>query len=288
MSIPSTTLGAAAIAALLTLYSPAAPVAVNDNYTTPEDTAVGSGPGELFSAGFDGSSAITFSLPAAWQIIDLKTTAAGGTNLYPEDAQARSWKTAGFDSATSSIPGWRSGTLPVQAGGISHANFTNVPATLTGLVAGGPNTVNTYLVRNTFSMNAAQAAHPNWEFSILADDGCVIYVNGVERGRLNFPAGTPLEPDGLNGGGTGDESNYTTLSADLTGLLVAGTNVIALELHQNTTSSTDAGIDFTMSPATLVPPPASRRWMTPFSEPPEPTFPPRPTRRRADSMEPAH
>ena len=36
---------------------------------------------------------------------------------------------------------------------------------------------------------------------------------------------------------------------DLTGLLVAGLNVVAVELHQNNSSSSDVGIDFTMAPA---------------------------------------
>ena len=154
-----------------------------------------------------------------------------------------------FNSATATIAGWRSGTLPVQAGGITHANFAAVPATLTGLVPGGPNTVNTYLLRNTFTLTAAQAGHASWEFSVLADDGCVIHVNGVEKGRLNLPVTPTLNPDDLNGGTAGNEDTYTTLAVDLTGMLVAGQNVIAIELHQNTTSSSDTGIDFTMTPA---------------------------------------
>ena len=235
---------------LTTLTASAVPTAVPDSYTTPEDTPAGNTAVEVINAGFEGGGGgIAFTLPNAWQIVDLATTAAGGTNTYPEDALARSWKTVGFDSSTSTIAGWRSGTLPVQGGSIDNANFSAVPATLTGLVPGGPNTVNTYLVRNQFTLTAAQAAHPTWDFTLLADDGCVIYVNGVEKARLNLPVTPTLNPDDLNGGAAGDETNYTTLQVDLAGALTTGLNVVAIELHQNTTSSSDVGIDFSMAPA---------------------------------------
>ncbi len=235
---------------LMTLTASAVPTAVPDSYTTPEDTPAGNTAVDVINTGFEGSGGgITFTLPNAWQIIDLATTAAGGTNTYPQDAAARPWNVAAFDSSTSTIAGWRSGTLPVQGGSIDNANFSAVPATLTGLVPGGPNTVNTYLVRNQFTLTAAQAAHPTWDFTLLADDGCVIYVNGVEKARLNLPVTPTLNPDDLNGGTAGDETNYTTLQVDLAGALTAGANVVAIELHQSATSSSDAGIDFTMTPA---------------------------------------
>ncbi|MES2708277.1 MAG: Ig-like domain-containing protein [Verrucomicrobiota bacterium] len=239
---------------LIPLAAWAVPVAVNDSYSTPEDTPVGSAAVELVNATFDNTGGgAAFDLPNNWQMIDLKTTAAGGAGAYPADAQLRSWKAAGFDSTTSTVTGWRSGTLPVQAGGISHANFSAVPVTLTGVVPGGPNTVNTYLFRNQFTLTAAQAAHPSWAFSVLADDGAVIYVNGQEAGRVNYPAEQALTPDSLNGGQAGDENNYTTLALDLTGVLVTGTNVISIELHQNSAESSDAGLDFGMAAVTAVP-----------------------------------
>ena len=253
-SLPPALRLAGAALILTTLTASAVPTAVPESYTTPEDTPAGTTAVEVFNEGFDREGGgLGFTLPNAWQIISLATTAAGGTNTYPQDAVARWWNVAAFDASTSTVAGWGSGTLPVQAGGINHANFAGLPATLTGLVSGGPNTVNTYLVRNTFTLTAAQAAHPNWEFRVLADDGCIIYVNGVEQGRLNYPTGLPVSPDALNGGAAGSEDNYTTQAVDLTGVLVAGPNVVAIELHQNTGSSSDAGIDFSLAPVEPAP-----------------------------------
>ena len=239
---------------LTSLTAPAVPLAVNDNFTTPEDTPAGSSAAEVINAGFEGGGgSVPFILPNAWQLIDLTTAAAGGANTYPQDALARSWHAEGFDTATSTIAGWRSGTLPAQAGGIDNASFSGLPVTLTGLVPGGPNTVNCYLLRNQFTLTAAQAAHPAWEFSVLADDGCIISINGVEKARVNFPVTAALNPDDFNGGTAGDESNYTVVPVDLMGLLVGGRNVVAIELHQNTATSSDVGIDFSMVPAVAAP-----------------------------------
>ncbi|MDB6071596.1 MAG: outer rane adhesin like protein, partial [Verrucomicrobiales bacterium] len=227
----------------------AVPVAVNDAFTTPEDVPAGSVAVGLLNADFEGGGgAVSFTLPNAWQIIDLATSAAGGTNTYPPDGAARSWKSIAYDTATSTVPGWRAGTFPVKGGDISHANFTAVASTLTGVVPGGTNTVNTYLMRNVFTMSAGQAAHPTWEFSVLADDGAIIYVNGVEKARLNYPLAQAVEVDATNGGNAGDEGAYTTIPVDLTGTLVAGQNVISIELHQNSATSSDAGIDLIMTP----------------------------------------
>ncbi len=238
-------------AILLPSLALAVPVAVNDTFTTPEDTAAGSSAVNILNATFEaGTGAPAFTLPNAWQSIDLKTIAAGGTNLYPKDGEDVNWKSAGFDAATSSISGWRpAGTMPIQGGGISpNANFAAIPSTLTGFVPGGPNTVNTYLFRNEFTMTAVQAAHPTWNFNLLADDGCIIYINGVEKGRLNYPAGVEVTPEAVVGGTGGSEADYSQIAVNLAGALVTGTNVVAIELHQNDGASSDAGIDFLMTP----------------------------------------
>ncbi len=242
-----------AVSLLMTLSAPAAPVAVDDTFTIPEDSVAGSSMVGVINAPFEDSGGGAFTLPNNWQIIDLATVAAGGSNTYPQDALARTWMMAGFDSATSTIAGWRSGTLPVQAGGIDHPNFASVAPTLTGLVSGGPNLVNCYLMRNQFTLTAAQAAQAAWELSILADDGCVVYINGVEKARMNFPVTPTLNPDDFNGGATGDEGNYIVGSVDLSDVLVEGVNVVAIELHQNTASSSDAGLDFTMGAVVTAP-----------------------------------
>src|SRR6185436_10920758 len=78
---------------------------------------------------------------------------------------------------------------------------------------------------------------------LLRDDGAVIYLNGVEVWRTNMPTGTvgssTVAPVAIAGV---DESTFvqTTLSPSL---LINGTNVLAVELHQSGGTSSDISFD---------------------------------------------
>ena len=75
---------------------------------------------------------------------------------------------------------------------------------------------------------------------LVRDDGAVVYVNGVEAARINMPAG-PITYSTRPVVGISDRTDETTaVSVAISpGLLVAGTNVITVEMHQANSSSTD-------------------------------------------------
>jgi hypothetical protein len=77
----------------------------------------------------------------------------------------------------------------------------------------------------------------------MRDDGAVVYLNGVEVWRTNMPTGSVgfLTPASVAIGGA-DESTFvqTTISPSL---LVTGTNVLAIELHQSGGTSSDISFD---------------------------------------------
>ncbi|MCB9778752.1 MAG: lamin tail domain-containing protein [Alphaproteobacteria bacterium] len=81
---------------------------------------------------------------------------------------------------------------------------------------------------------------------LLRDDGAVVYLNGVELGRSNMPDGdigaATLARRAVGGA---DETALWTLefSPDL---LVAGENVLAVEVHQATADSSDLGFDLAL------------------------------------------
>ncbi len=74
---------------------------------------------------------------------------------------------------------------------------------------------------------------------VIRDDGCIVYLNGQEIARSNMPSGgityNTWASSGVNGSG---ENTWYEFSADV-GLLVAGTNTIAVEVHQNSKRSSD-------------------------------------------------
>ena len=91
----------------------------------------------------------------------------------------------------------------------------------------------------------------------VRDDGAVIYLNGVEVVRSNMPAGTigytTRATTAISGAG---ESAWLQAPID-PALLVAGTNVIAVEIHQQSPSSSDVSFDLELRATDAQAPPPS-------------------------------
>jgi hypothetical protein len=94
-----------------------------------------------------------------------------------------------------------------------------------------------YYFRKSFTLDKAPATDDEFVLDFIIDDGMVIYVNGVEAGRYNMNSGnvsydtfattyTPGNPD----------TGTLTLSGSL---FKKGTNIIAVEVHNNQLSSSD-------------------------------------------------
>jgi hypothetical protein len=83
--------------------------------------------------------------------------------------------------------------------------------------------------------------------SLQRDDGAVVWLNGVEVWRQNMPAsGSILSNTPASSVASGaDESRWWTTTA-AANLLVPGTNVAAVEVHQISLSSSDLIFDFSL------------------------------------------
>lgn len=213
------------------------PTAVNDQYALLVDTVLNVvNPTGLIARG------------SQWSYLDELTI----DESYPTDGMGRAWNAADFDTATSDalIGTWKTGNALLGFGGINGA-----PTATTLLGAAATNA--TYLFRRTFDIAAGTAAGiTELTMNLLADDAAVIYINGVEVARQNFdPAVGPLTPASRNGpaggdGAAGNEDAYLqTTFAVAPGVLHDGTNSIAVELHQNNGTSSDAGFDMDLAVA---------------------------------------
>src|SRR6185436_4979693 len=76
------------------------------------------------------------------------------------------------------------------------------------------------------------------------DDGATVYINGTEVWRLNLPTGT-IAYNTLALGAVADETTWQTVAISPSAL-VAGSNTIAVEMHQNLGTSSDLSFDFSM------------------------------------------
>lgn len=162
---------------------------------------------------------------AVWKYLD--------TGSYPGAA----WTGASFDDSA-----WASG--PAELG------YGDSPVTT---VSYGPDPANKFVTtwfRKTFNVADASAV-PALAMGLKRDDGAVIYLNGAEVARSNMPAGafTSSTFAASNVGGANEEAFFPiNLSS---GPLVNGTNVIAVEIHQDDAASSDVSFDLELFPVAL-------------------------------------
>ncbi len=154
--------------------------------------------------------------------------AAGSTWKYLDNGtdQGSAWTTSAFNDST-----WSSGPAQLGYGDGDEATVISF-----GLDANNK-FVTAYFRRSFVVANPAQIQ--GLILSVLRDDGAVTYLNGVEVHRLSMPAG-PIGFQTL----ASTSSEYPFEGTNLPpSLLVAGTNVIACEVHQGTLSSSDVSFD---------------------------------------------
>ena len=171
----------------------------------------------------DAATATLVGRGSTWKYLD------NGTD------QGTAWHQPGFNDAA-----WKSG--PAELGYGDGGEKTVVS------YGSDPNhKYRTTYFRRTFSV-ADPAAVTALGLDLLRDDGAAVYINGTEVVRSNLPAG-PLTY--LSDAVTWDisETTYETFSVPRS-TLVAGTNTIAVEVHQNGWASSDISMDLGLTATT--------------------------------------
>ena len=152
-----------------------------------------------------------------------------GWRYYDLDAAPpATWKDRAFNDST-----WRLGATPLGFGDGDESTVVD-PVT---------SRITTYF-RRSFSV-ASPSATGALALRLVRDDGAVVYLNGTEVFRSNLPIGA-LTPATLANASisTGPEENYRALVTELPpSLLVAGTNVLAVGIHQSGINSSDISMD---------------------------------------------
>ena len=175
-------------------------------------------------------------------------------NAYPTDSAGRDWTEIDYDVTTSSVAG-NASVWDRNLAGPFDCNAPNCAGTVNALTAPKTNVhvpmdvETSFLARKTFTLTAQQAAAATGTISFICDSGCAFYINGVEAGRSVMPAGA-LTPNTFASGGGDEDAPFLTMAVTFGGAgqpaLVAGTNVFAVETHNNDTSSTDIGFGATL------------------------------------------
>jgi hypothetical protein len=166
----------------------------------------------------------------------IQLIASGAAWRYRDDGsnQGTAWRVAAFDDS-----GWASGAAQLGYGDGDEST----------IVGYGPDASAKYTTtyfRRTFAV-ADPSAVRNLTLELLRDDGAVVYLNGTEVVRSNMPAGTITSATLATAAiGGADESAFAATALD-PALLVAGTNVVAVEVHQANGTSTDVSFDLRLT-----------------------------------------
>jgi len=158
----------------------------------------------------------------------------------PETVAVWKYKDDGTDLSTQ----WRAGNYDdsAWASGPSELGYGDSPATV---VSYGPSSGNKYITtyfRHHFTVSNPAAYH-GLALKLLVDDGCIVYLNGVEVVRRNLPGGEvnykTLASAAIGGA---DETTFFSYSLSASDL-IAGDNVLAVEVHQSGANSSDLSFD---------------------------------------------
>lgn len=180
---------------------------------------------------------ITVSRPVSYT--NRALVAAGSSWKYLDNGsdQGTAWTAVNFNDTT-----WASGVGPLGYGDAAGV----LPATTVGF---GPESTNKYITtyfRKAFAV-PDPASLTNLQVTLQRDDGVVVFLNGVAILTNNLPdTGIGYRTLALSAVGGQDELAFIQRSLSATALL-AGTNVIAVEVHQSGPDSTDLFFDLALS-----------------------------------------
>lgn len=156
-----------------------------------------------------------FDYGSTWKYLDNNTRPAN-------------WQTSGYNDAS-----WASG-----AGQLGYGDGDE-----STVISYGSNASNKYITsyfRKTINI-PNPGLYTSFTMNVNYDDGFVVYVNGVEVNRTNMPAGA------IAHGTLASSAVETTVSFTVpTSSFLNGNNVIAVEMHQNSASSSDLSFDMSL------------------------------------------
>lgn len=168
------------------------------------------------------------------------------TAAVPTPAEASVWKFK--DDGSNQNTQWRYPTFDdsAWASGPAELGYGDSPNTP---VSFGPSSTNKYpttYFRHTFSVTEP-AVYQGLTFNLLVDDGAVVYLNGTEIIRRNMPlTAVTYQTYAAAGVDVAAESTFYPYNVPAS-LLVPGPNVIAVEVHQASATSSDISFDLSVT-----------------------------------------
>ncbi|MCU1638931.1 MAG: hypothetical protein JWL94_1578 [Microbacteriaceae bacterium] len=186
---------------------------------------------------------------------DLVGTGSAWKYRTSATAPPAGWNRVGFDSSS-----WPTGNAPLGFGHSNLGTTLNIPA---------PKPLASYYSKSVQVTDASRLGSVT--LTTRADDGIVVYVNGVEVSRNNMPAGTvtigTYATSAINA--TNAVRNPVTITVPGSAFR-NGANVIAAEVHLNYRSTPSASFELSAKAAMNGSPPVAARAEPPVDPPADP------------------
>jgi hypothetical protein len=175
---------------------------------------------------------------------DLITAGASWKYLDNGSNQGTQWRSTSFNDLS-----WKTGNAELGYGDGDEVT----------VVSYGPSASNKYVTtyfRKSFNVNDKSAISA-LELSVIRDDGIVVYINGTEVYRNNMPGGTISYNTFASSNISGAAGSTYQISNISSAALLNGNNVIAVEIHQISPTSSDISFNLKLKALTSSPPPPS-------------------------------
>ncbi|MEE3177490.1 MAG: hypothetical protein VX269_09070 [Verrucomicrobiota bacterium] len=186
----------------------------------------------------------TFELGTWPTMIEEAIVPFGSSWVFLDDGtdQGSAWTGIGFDDAS-----WKVG--PAQLGYGDGDEVTVVAFIDTDPLTGGVQKNATTYFRHVFEVD--EPASGGYLFRVLYDDAAIIYVNGISiAASASLPVGTQFDTFSNGTSNDNELSDYLSIPP---GVIGPGDNIIAVEVHQASDSSSDISFDFELSPLVISP-----------------------------------
>jgi len=146
--------------------------------------------------------------------------------------QGTAWRAFGFDDSS-----WPTGSAELGFGDGDEVTVIRRTNEISGM------TNITFYFRQKFLVRNP-AAFTNLVLDLRRDDGGVVYINSTEVFRSNMTngPGVPILASDFAGNNTGSETAFNSTNVSPS-VLVAGLNIIAVEVHQQNLTSSDVSFD---------------------------------------------
>ena len=202
-------------------------------------------PTDRFSGYIFAPSTLRAEAPAGYRFLGWSSpeTLTKGKSIFDK---ASSWRY--YDRGSQDGTDWKSKLNSTWQQGKAPLGFgsnNSVYSTVLNYGTDSNNKRPTYYFQKVVTLDAEPTSSDSFTLDWDADDGFVIYVNGVEAGRYLMPNGTPSYSSFASTYAPDNPASGTiSLSASL---FHKGSNLIAVEVHNNSGSSSDIYWDASLS-----------------------------------------